>query len=421
MVSMQWTQQKKYLAVFIGAVVLGGLVYGAVQYRAVLQLAKLDAHRIDGGWYSSPLSFEGSWYLVPPNEVHDSGIVEGDIPALTNPETVAPNVADDVIADDLGGVAVEVNGEARFYPVQIMNWHEVVHDTLGGTSILVYYGPLTGASAVYALPDNMHFVTSSEEYNNDVLLREEGTTTLWSAIRGTPVIAEQEATLNTSLTRMTSSFMSWGEWKELHGSLGTVLSSQTGYTRDYTRHPYGGYESSPGVFFPVNRSTIPVSAKEPVFVAQLPEGSGAFIATTLLLDDTPTVQVGDTCLVALRGTSFSFARIFDCTVNGQKLSFVRKDTETFTDTETGSVWNASGVAVSGSLRGTQLAEVPSERMYAFALDALFPGTVLSGSEFVFDEETSNGEESFDPSTIDPSTGAAIQGKNVDGATIEIVQ
>ena len=53
-----------------------------------------------------------------------------------------------VVATDMV-IGVEVNGEAMAYPIQILNWHEVVNDTLGGVPILVTYSPLTGTVAAF--------------------------------------------------------------------------------------------------------------------------------------------------------------------------------------------------------------------------------------------------------------------------------
>jgi Protein of unknown function (DUF3179) len=414
-------EKKTYLSVFLGAVALGVLLYGAKQYFAWRELTRLNETRIDGGWYASPLSYEGSWYLVPPNELYSSGVAEGDIPALTNPAVMTIAEADEVIADDLGGISVEINGEARFYPVQIMNWHEVVHDTLGGESILVYYGPLTGAATVYELPTifygteerPMSFVVSGQEYNNDVLLKEVGTETLWSGIRGTPVVGKGENVLDGSLVRIPSLFMTWSEWKDSHDS-GTVLSTNTGYVRDYTRHPYGNYENSPGVYFPVNHSVIPIRAKEPVYLVQLAEGWALMVNTVTLLDQTPSVQVGNECVVAFRYAVASYANIFFCDTERDMLTFTRNG-YTFTDAETGSEWNANGVAISGELKGTQLTLAPAIRTYIFAADALFPTATIMGEEFIFEEE-----EEIDADAVDAAGGTMIEGENTDGVTIEVL-
>lgn len=42
------------------------------------------------------------------------------------------------LADNEPVIAVEVGGEARAYPVQILMWHEIVNDTVGGVPVAVF-------------------------------------------------------------------------------------------------------------------------------------------------------------------------------------------------------------------------------------------------------------------------------------------
>ncbi len=403
-----------YGVLALGAVVCGAVLYAGDQYLASRELRLLQEQQIDGGFYSTPLSYNGMWYLVPPTEIYSSGITEGDIPALTNPNLMSVLDADKVIADELGGIAVEVNGEHRFYPVQIMNWHEVVHDTVGGTSLFVYYAPLTGAATVYALPENMRFTVSGQGYNNDILLRQEGTDTLWSGILGSPVVAEDQSVLASSLTRIESSFVSWQTWRDAHPD-GKVLSIDTGHARDYTRHPYGGYETSAGVYFPLNRSTYNVRAKEPAYLVQHEGASGVFVKTPTMLDETPSVLVGDMCVVGLHEATGAQIFLYSCSVDGRALTFRRSEPGVFVDDETGSTWNALGKAISGELTGKQLSSVPSVRLYSFIADALFPQAVLAGEEFVLPQSALNAD------SLPEGDAPVIEGENVDGATIEIVQ
>ena len=46
-------------------------------------------------------------------------------------------------------IGVEIDGEARAYPLRVLNWHEVVNDTLGGMPIAVTYHPLCDSAVVF--------------------------------------------------------------------------------------------------------------------------------------------------------------------------------------------------------------------------------------------------------------------------------
>lgn len=53
-----------------------------------------------------------------------------------------------VVTHDLV-IGVALGGEAMAYPIQILNWHEVVNDTLAGVPILVTWSPLTATAAAF--------------------------------------------------------------------------------------------------------------------------------------------------------------------------------------------------------------------------------------------------------------------------------
>ena len=75
--------------------------------------------------------------IVPKSEILSGGPPKDGIPALLNPRFIPAEEAD-VDSDDLV-VGVAVNGEARAYPVKILNWHEAVNDEIHQQPILVTY------------------------------------------------------------------------------------------------------------------------------------------------------------------------------------------------------------------------------------------------------------------------------------------
>jgi hypothetical protein len=46
-------------------------------------------------------------------------------------------------------VGVMLDGEARAYPIAILNHHELINEVLGRSAILVSYGPLCGTGMVF--------------------------------------------------------------------------------------------------------------------------------------------------------------------------------------------------------------------------------------------------------------------------------
>lgn len=71
------------------------------------------------------------------------GITPLDDPKLTTPES-----AREWLADYEPVIAFELNGDARAYPLQIMTWHEIVNDVVGGVPVTVTFCPLCNSAIV---------------------------------------------------------------------------------------------------------------------------------------------------------------------------------------------------------------------------------------------------------------------------------
>ena len=54
---------------------------------------------------------------------------------------------------------------------------------------------------------------------------------------------------------------SWRDWQQKYPQT-LVLSQKTGFNRDYSRSPYGSYDKSKALYFPVNRLNTQYHPKE---------------------------------------------------------------------------------------------------------------------------------------------------------------
>lgn len=87
-------------------------------------------------------------HSIPLNEIFHGGPLKDGIPALTNPRTIPAAAADYMRNTDIV-LGITINGESRAYPWRILNWHEIVNDTLGGRPILVTLCPLCGTGIAF--------------------------------------------------------------------------------------------------------------------------------------------------------------------------------------------------------------------------------------------------------------------------------
>ena len=76
--------------------------------------------------------------IVPRDEILSGGPPKDGIPALLNPNFFKAGEANFLKPDD-GIIGVESGGEARAYPINILNLHEVVNDTINGIPIAVTF------------------------------------------------------------------------------------------------------------------------------------------------------------------------------------------------------------------------------------------------------------------------------------------
>jgi len=187
-----------------------------------------------------------------------------DIPAIVDP-VFAPNWAGVTVtargehgtggeeevrlAADDPVVGVERDGEARAYPLRVLNWHEVVNDTLGGP-LLVTYCPLCGSAVVAERTvdgEPTVFGVSGLLWRNDLVMYDEATDSLWSQIVATAIRGSRTGE---RLTIVPSTLTTWDEWREANPETvvlrpppesGTVVGE---VSRDYSRNPYVGYDSS---------------------------------------------------------------------------------------------------------------------------------------------------------------------------------
>lgn len=204
-------------------------------------------------------AFDLSQSSIPRDDIQRGGPPRDGIPALTDPATVEAHEATFLKAEDRV-LGVTRGGEARAYPIAILNWHEVVNDRLGDVSIAVTYCPLCLTGMVFEAEQHgarTVFGVSGLLYNSDVLLYDRQTESLWSQLRMEAVTG---ARLGERLIWLPVQHTTWAAWRAAHPET-DVLSLETGYQRDYTRDPYASYATSPAVMFPVGHQDARLAPK----------------------------------------------------------------------------------------------------------------------------------------------------------------
>ncbi|PKM38500.1 MAG: hypothetical protein CVV06_00235 [Gammaproteobacteria bacterium HGW-Gammaproteobacteria-10] len=206
--------------------------------------------------------FDLTGSLVPPSEILSGGPAKDSIPAIDNPRFVEAGRAD-FLSNDSRVLGMSYQGVAKAYPIDILNWHEIVNDRFGDEPVVITFCPLCGSGMAFSamLDGKPHtFGVSGLLYNSDVLLYDRQTESLWSQLLSQAIAGHY---IGRRLTDLPVLHTTWQDWRERHPDT-MVLSVDTGFRRDYSRGPYETYLKSPQIMFPVSAVSKRYHPKEEV-------------------------------------------------------------------------------------------------------------------------------------------------------------
>jgi hypothetical protein len=225
--------------------------YSQTQARLGTALPQAAAVGSAAGSTGAYLGFNVENATVTKEEIRRGGPPKDGIPAILDPNFVALGEADFLRGSDqvLGFVQ---GGEAKVYPLRILVWHEIVNDSVAGKPIVATYCPLCGTGMVFSREiegKELTFGVSGLLYNSDVLMYDHQTQSLWSQLKLESVSGDYAGT---KLEWLSSQQMTWDAWKAAYPE-SRVLSTDTGYNRDYAASPYAGYDQGEQTMFAVPR------------------------------------------------------------------------------------------------------------------------------------------------------------------------
>jgi hypothetical protein len=326
-------------------------------------------------------------HSVPLGEFSSGGPPRDGIPPIDEPKTISVEAADDWLNDREPVLVTEVDGHVRAYPVQILVWHEIVNDQLGGRSIAVTYCPLCNSSLVFdrdvAGQGVLRFGTTGNLRHSDLVMWDDRTESWWQQLTGEAVVGQLTGI---KLKILPSQTLSWSDFKARYASA-DVLSRDTGHERAYGSNPYEGYDApdeQPFLFEGETDDRLP--AKERVAAVFVGDDAAVVPFSRLRKEPVVSFEIGDTPVVVMfkpgvasalddakiaesedAGTSVAFDR----RLGGEVLDFEPRG-DGVVDRQTGSTWDITGRATRGPLRGDRLRAVRHDQQFWFALAAFLP-------------------------------------------------
>lgn len=309
------------------------------------------------------------------DEVRWGGVLQDGIPPLRYPEMISANAAT-YLEDDNIVFGLELNGDARAYPKRILAWHEMFTDTIGGVDIAGVYCTLCGTVIPYKTNVNgvdYKLGTSGFLYRSNKLMYDQATQSLWSTVRGVPVIGPL-VDKGIVLEHVSMVTTTWAEWKRRHPDT-TVLSLNTGHRRDYGEGvAYQSYFSSDQLMFNTPFRNNLLKNKQEVLALTFPASPQEQLAIdTDFLNKTPLYidQIGQQKLIVLTDSSGA-NRVYD----PKDINFVSYDRDSTVIDSDGHTWQMSEDKLVSANSDILLPRLPYRRAFWFGWYAAFPGTRL---------------------------------------------
>jgi hypothetical protein len=333
---------------------------------------------------------------VDPELIISGGPPPDGIPPIDEPKFVDPAEVRWLVAQE-PVLSVEVNGEAKAYPIRILMWHEIVNDSIGGQPVSVTYCPLCNTGVAFGRPtidgELLDFGTSGRLFHSNLVMYDRQTGTYWSQATLEAIVGPLAGS---RLKFLPAQIVSWGDWRAAHPS-GRVLSQDTGFDRAYGQNPYQGYDSpgndDPFLFSGDPDRRLPATARvlgvdasrrqvafpyedlarrtvDGFSAAQTRVGSQDVVVfwkqgTVSALDQPEIAASRDVgSATAYEPRSGDLLLHFEAALGG------------FIDKETQSRWDLFGRAVEGPLRGARLRAVPAVDHFWFSWAAFFPKTEI---------------------------------------------
>lgn len=313
--------------------------------------------------------FDNMW-LIPFDEIVDGGPGKDGIPSIDNPVFIDANLVDFLDPEDLVA-AVKVGQEIRVYPIKILNWHEIVNDEYEDLRFAVTFCPLTGSSIAWnSIIGGQHteFGISGLLYNNNLIAYDRRTNSHWSQMK---MIGVNGKHIETEVEPITLIETKWETISNLENV--KVLSTVTGFNRNYFVNPYGNYPTNNQyIIFPNPSTDKRFEEKERVLNIFVADGIKSYAVSKFENPDTKIIQenISGTSLVIIGSAKHNFATAF-INDSGSDFSVVNDESSAIMQDNLGNQYDIFGSVLSGPDAGGALVQVKSYISYWFAISSFY--------------------------------------------------
>jgi len=245
-----------WVAGLIAAIFLGAMAVQAWYIYDIRTSAVGDGENVETyGYDLSNLSVE-------PNLLVASGLPKDGQPVMIDPDIHSPDAIAKANENEFNRVVVGrdmvigvvIEGQARAYPIRLLNWHEIVNDRIGSVPIAVTFSPISRAAAVFDRRVNgeeLTFGYSGLLYNHNLVMydrhEDPNNESLWSQLKFESIAGPRQGE---RLRVLPMRLLRWEDWVAEHPQT-QLLAGERRFSKRYKRAPYEEAFSAGEPKFPV--------------------------------------------------------------------------------------------------------------------------------------------------------------------------
>jgi len=316
------------------------------------------------------LLYAGVFYLVNFKFLADKMFYQPQHKILA---TVAANTID----NNKLVIGVEINGEAKAYPIELIGYHHQVQDTVGGSPVMVTYCTVCRTGRVFSPFVDRKFekfrLVGMDHFN--AMFEDATTKSWWRQATGVAVAGPLKGT---ALKEIASTQMTLDAWVRQYPNT-LIMQPDPAFTKQYKG--LEGFDNGSINSGLEKRDTGSWKFKSWVIGVQIGGRAKAYDWNELVkkwaIND--TFQNTGLLLVLERdGGSF---HVWNRKVNDKVLEFTFEPaTETLNDTATNSAWDMNGECVGGELKGSRLTPIQAYQEFWHSWESFHPGTTRYSAE-----------------------------------------
>lgn len=251
-------------------------------------------------------------------------------------------------------IGIEVNGEAKAYPIQIIGYHHLVTDTIANTPVLITYCTVCHTGRVFSPfingKNETFRLVGMDHYN--AILEDKTTKTWWQQATGVAVAGPLKGSV---LKELPSTQLPLGVWvRQYPNSL--VMQPNMSFSENYEW--LADYDDGNTQGYLVKRDFSSWKSKSWIVGIKNDHASKAYdwnelVNKKIIQDSIAHLPV----LLTLENDANAF-HAYDRRIDGLVLRFqMGNNNDSLIDDNTKSVWNMDGLCIDGTLKGKKLIAV----------------------------------------------------------------